>query len=210
MSGVDGPVEAAHPTAMNPDDTYQILRTLTSPIVAITTRRGGKKNGMISDGAIRASIVPDVPRLGVFIHKFNFTHDVLYESGHFALHVLHNGQVPLVHSLGFRSGRDHDKLADVPHRDGLKTGSPILKDCFCWFECTVANVMDTGSSTFFMGDVVDAAKGPGAEPMEPTYLRDHLTAEMAAAYAANLGRAQDEAREASKRIVSAYKPRPSG
>ena len=190
---------------MNPDETYQILRTLTSPIVAITTRRGAKKNGLISDGAIRASIVPDVARLGVFIHKFNFSHDLLYETGHFALHVLHNGQVPLVHSLGFVSGKDHDKLAGVPHRDGLKTGSPILADCYCWFECTVANVMDTGSSTFFMGDVVDAGRGPGNEPMEPSYLRANLTPEMTAEYVANLGHAQAVAREASKRMVSTYK-----
>ncbi len=190
---------------MNPDETYQLLRTLTSPIVAITTRRGPKTNGMISDGAIRASIVPDVPRLGVFIHKFNFTHDLLYETGHFALHVLHNGQVPLVHSLGFRSGKDHDKLADVPHRDGLKTGVPILADCYCWFECRVANVMDTGSSTFFMGDVIDAGKGPGNEPLEPSYLRAHLTPEMTAEYMANLEHAQAVAREASKRMVSTYR-----
>ncbi|HEY2804844.1 MAG TPA: flavin reductase family protein, partial [Gemmatimonadales bacterium] len=176
-----------------------------SPIVAITTRRGPKKNGMISDGAIRASIVPDVPRLGVFIHKFNFTHDLLYETGHFALHVLHTGQVELVHSLGFRSGREHDKIAAVPHRDALKTGVPILKDCYCWFECLVCNVMDTGSSTFFMGDVVDAGRGPGKEVLEPAYLREHLTPEMSAAYKANLGHAQDEAREASKSMKSIYK-----
>ena len=45
-----------------PDLTYQLLRNLTSPVVAITAERNGKENGMISDAAVRASIVPSVPR----------------------------------------------------------------------------------------------------------------------------------------------------
>ena len=65
--------------------------------------------------------------------------------------------------------------------------------------------MDTGSSTFFMGDVVEAGRGPGKEVLEPVYLREHLTPEMSAEYAANLGHAQDEAREASKRMKSSYR-----
>jgi flavin reductase (DIM6/NTAB) family NADH-FMN oxidoreductase RutF len=195
---------------MHPDETYQLLRTLTSPVVAITSRRGGKRNGMISDAAIRASIVPDIPRLGVFIHKFNYSHDMVYETGVFAMHILHEGQVDLVHRLGFYSGRDRDKLAEVPHRDGAKTGAPILKDNYCWFECVVGNVMDTGSSTFFMGDVVDCGRGPGNDQLQPASLRAALSPDIMAEYAAKLADAQTFAREMSKRMVSGYsRPRPA-
>ena len=190
---------------MTPDETYQLLRTLTSPVVAVTARRGPKKNGLISDGAIRGSLVPDVPRLGVFIHKFNFTHDMIYEAGAFGLHVLHSGQVGVVHQLGFVSGRDHDKFADLPHTDGKLTGVPILADSFCWFECKVCNVMDTGSSTFFFGDVVATGKGPGQEPLEPHALRANLGEDTMKQYAAKLKHAQDQAREASGKIQSIYR-----
>src|SRR6266566_2267512 len=44
---------------MRPDETYQLLRSLTSPVVAITSERAGKRNGMISDSAVRASLVPE-------------------------------------------------------------------------------------------------------------------------------------------------------
>jgi flavin reductase (DIM6/NTAB) family NADH-FMN oxidoreductase RutF len=182
---------------MNPAETYELLRTLTSPVVGVTSRRGGKVNGLISDGAIRASIVPDVPRLGVFIHKFNFSHDMIWEAGAFGLHVLNTSQVDLVERLGFASGRDRDKLDGIPYAPGARTGAPILKDCFCWFECRVCNVMDTGSSTFFMGDVVAAGAGSG-EPMEPAFLRQHLTETMSREYADRLAAAQQAAREASK------------
>ena len=189
---------------MSPDETYQLLRTLTSPIVAVTSRRGTKRNGMISDAAIRASIVPDVPRLGVFIHKFNFSHDMIYQTGAFAMHVLHAGQVDVVQRLGFTSGRDSDKLATLPHRDGNTTGVPILADSYCWFECRVCNVMDTGSSTFFMADVVETGKGPGTEVLLPAALRTGLPAALMAEYATKLAAAQAFAREMSPKMVSNY------
>jgi len=182
---------------MTDAETYELLRTLTSPVVAITSRLGDKANGMISDGAIRGSIVPDIPRVGVFVHKFNFSHDLIWESGRFVMHVLHPGQVDVVMALGFESGRDRDKLAAIPHRAGI-TGCPVLEDCYAWFECEVCNVMDTGASTFFFGDAVATGRGPGAEPMEPHMLRAALPAGHMKEYGARLTAAQDAARALSR------------
>jgi flavin reductase (DIM6/NTAB) family NADH-FMN oxidoreductase RutF len=184
-------------------ETYELLRTLTSPVVAVTSRRGDKLNGMISDGAVRASIVPDVPRLGVFIHKFNYSHDLIWETGRFCLHVLHAGQADVVHRLGFFSGRDRDKLADIPHRSG-PLELPVLEDCYAWFACEVGNVMDTGSSTFFMGEVRATGRGPGREVLEPAALRAGLPADVIRDYMAKLGAAQDAARTLSATMQSAY------
>src|SRR2546426_6101762 len=64
---------------MRPDETYQLLRNLTSPVVALTSERAGKRNGMISDSAVRASIVPAIPRVSVYNHKFNFSHDLILD-----------------------------------------------------------------------------------------------------------------------------------
>lgn len=184
---------------MHPAETYELLRTLTSPVVAVTSRRGPKLNGMISDGAIRGSIVPDVPRVGVFIHKFNFSHDLIFESGRLAMHVLHPGQVDIVQKLGFASGRDGDKLTGIPHHIGA-TGCPVLEDCYAWLECEVCNAMDTGSSTFFLGDVVASGRGPGTEPMAPADLRARLPADRMEEYAGKLQAAQDAARRLSRDI----------
>lgn len=85
-------------------------------MVAVTTARAGKVNGMILDSAIRASISPVFPRLSVYIHKWHLTHEYLWETGVFTAHLLHRGQLELVHRLGFASGRDRDKLG------GLATG----------------------------------------------------------------------------------------
>src|ERR1043165_8034566 len=145
---------------LEPGLTYQLLRNLTSPVVAVTSTRGGKKNGMILDSAVRASIVPPIPRLSVYIHKFNYSHDMVYETGRFCVHLLHTRQFDVIRRLGFVSGRDQDKLAGVPHHTGT-LGVPVLDECYAHFECRVANVMDTGSSTCFLGDVVEVGYGKG-------------------------------------------------
>lgn len=188
-----------------PDPTYQLLRNLTSPVVAVTSRRGEKQNGMILDSAVRASIVPTVPRISVYIHKFNYSHDIVFETGRFVLHLLHTKQFDIVRRLGFVSGRDRDKLAGIPHHTG-KTGLPVLDECFAHFECEVANVMDTGSSTLFLGDVVAVGCGAmaGLEPkgqlMTATHFRSNMPAEWRSEYEVKLAEAQSIGAEMSRNI----------
>lgn len=190
---------------LQPDLTYQLLRHLTSPVVAITSVREDKENGMISDAAVRASIVPTVPRLSVYIHKFNYSHDMIFETGRFGLHLLHTKQFDIVRRLGFFSGRDLDKLAGIPHHTG-KLGVPVLDECFAHFECSVVNVMDTGSSTLFLGDVMAVGRGRAAAPeprgelMTATYFRSHMPEEWRAEYEAKLKAAQQTGAELSRNI----------
>jgi flavin reductase (DIM6/NTAB) family NADH-FMN oxidoreductase RutF len=184
---------------MDPTQSYELLRNLTAPVVAITATRGAKRNGMISDAAVRASIVPDIPRVAIFIHKFNHTHDMVFATGRFGLHLLHQGQVPLVEQLGFVSGRDREKLAGIPHRIG-RLGCPLLEDCWAWLECEVINAMDAGSSTWFLADVADLGRGPGTEILTPAYLRANLPEAWREPYLRNLAAAQAWARERSRDI----------
>ncbi|MGD0485136.1 MAG: flavin reductase family protein [Gemmatimonadales bacterium] len=179
---------------MDPGQSYELLRHLTTPVVAITSARGEKRNGMISDGAVRLSIAPDVPRLLVQINKWHLTHEIVSETGRFALHLLHEGQTDVVAKLGFSSGRESDKLADLPHRIGV-TGCPILGDCYAWFDCTVINRMDTGISTCFLGQAMEVGRGRGDAVLEPARLRDSLPAEHRALFERNLAVAQEQARQ---------------
>jgi flavin reductase (DIM6/NTAB) family NADH-FMN oxidoreductase RutF len=178
---------------MDPSQTYELLRHLTTPVVAITSARGDKRNGMISDGAVRLSIAPDVPRLLVQINTWHLTHEIVTETGRFAVHLLHAGQSDVVTKLGFASGRESDKLADIPHRLGV-TGSPILDDCYAWFDCTVINRMDTGISTCFLGQAMEVGRGRGDAVLEPAQLRETLPVEFRALYERNLATAQEQAR----------------
>jgi flavin reductase (DIM6/NTAB) family NADH-FMN oxidoreductase RutF len=168
---------------LRPDDTYELLRNLTSPVVAITSEHDGKRNGLIVDSAVRASIAPTIPRLSIYIHKFNFSHDLIFATGRFVLHLLRDDQFELVHRLGFVSGRARDKLGDIPHHVGM-LGVPVLDDCYAHFECRVANVMDTGSSTCFLGDVVAVGHGSAGAPTGRVMTAAQFRAQMPAAWRA--------------------------
>jgi flavin reductase (DIM6/NTAB) family NADH-FMN oxidoreductase RutF len=190
---------------VSPDDTYQLLRHLTSPVVAITCEHGGRRNGMILDSAVRASIVPTIPRVAMFIHKFNTSHDLIFASGRLVLHLLRRDQFDLIHRLGFVHGRDRDKLADIPHHPG-RSGIPVLNECYAHFETRIVNAMDTGSSTCFLCNVVEVGYGAapeppaGAEVMTAAYFRANIPAAWREDYQRMLGVAQEFARARSADI----------
>lgn len=173
------------------DPVYTLLRNLTSPVVAITTSAGGVRNGLIVNSAQRASLVPAIPRLSIYISKINYSHDLIYNSGVFTLHLLRNDQWDLIWHLGFQSGRDARKLDSLSVVEGV-TGCPILEDCVAGFECTVVNAMDTGASTFFLGEVVNVLEGQDGAIMSSDYFRDHMPADRRLQYEANLRAASRE------------------
>jgi flavin reductase (DIM6/NTAB) family NADH-FMN oxidoreductase RutF len=175
---------------MKTDAAYELLRTFASPVVAITTTWRGRGNGMISDSAVRASISPDVPRLSAYVHKWHFSHSLIWNSGLLCIHLLHRGQFDLIHRLGFASGRDADKLAQVPHRPG-ETGVPVLADCYAAFEMRVINTMDAGYATHFLGDVVATHRGPGQDLMTAAHFREQMPAAWQEEWMVNYRIAQD-------------------
>jgi flavin reductase (DIM6/NTAB) family NADH-FMN oxidoreductase RutF len=172
-------------------ESYELIRQFVSPVVAVTSAWRGRTNGMISDSVIRASLSPKVPRLAVLIHKWHFSHELIWASGRLAVHLLHRGQLDLVYQLGFTSGRDRDKLGEVAHR-ASETGVPILEDCHAAFELQVINSMDVGYATQFLGDVVAFHRGAGVDILTAEYLRTHLPPSWQEAWLRNYRIAQEQ------------------
>lgn len=145
-----------------------IMGRLWSPIAAVTSNWQGKSNAQIAVAIAAASIVPDMPRVLLQIYKNNYSHDLIYNSGSFALNFIRRDQLQLIKDFGLVSGRDTDKLGDVAH--GFReTGSPVLDDCWGFLDCQVVNAMDGGDMTCFLADVLD---GETLTQAEPLYWRD--------------------------------------
>jgi flavin reductase (DIM6/NTAB) family NADH-FMN oxidoreductase RutF len=184
-----------------PDDaSYALLRHLTSPVVAITTAADGRRNGLISNSAQRASLVPSTQRVSVYLSKINLTHDLVRESGVFGMHLLRRDQWDVIWKLGLRSGRDGDKFDGIAVRRGT-TGCPLLADALVAWECHVVNAMDAGAATFFLGEVIAVEHGAAGEVMTAEYFRTHMPADKKRIYEANLAAAQ-QALEAHARTVT--------
>lgn len=170
---------------------YALLRHLTLPVVAVTSSIEGRGNGMIANGAQRASLIPTVPRISLYINRTNFTHDIVYRTGALAVHLLRRDQYELIYGLGFRSGRSHDKLRDLETHTG-ETGVPLLADCLAAFDCRVVNAMDAGAATFFLADVVHVREGRPGEVMTSEYFRANLPEDRLREYDTQLVEAQEK------------------
>lgn len=179
---------------LGPDEAYEILRSLSSPLVAITTRRGDRVNGMIANSAIRASLVPGRQRVANYVFKARLTHEFLVETGRYVMHLLARDQWDVIRDLGFESGREREKLRGVEHRLSETWQLPVIEGCVAWMRCEVANVMDAGASTFFMGDVLETHRGSGDEVMDSEYFRANVPEEWEEPYRRNLRETQEEAR----------------
>jgi len=175
---------------MNVTRFETLLRPLTLPVVAVTTSAGGRRNGMIANSAQRASLVPSHPRLSLYISKTNFSHDLVYASGIFGVHILYADQWSIIEQLGFRSGREvEDKLEGIGTTTGA-TGCPLLEGTRAAFECRVVNTMDAGGATFFLGDVVSIIEGPDAPIMTSAHFRANVDPEARKTYQDRLAAAQ--------------------
>lgn len=170
---------------------YALLRNLTLPVAAVTTSAAGRRNGFIVNSAQRASLVPSIPRISLYVSKPNFSHDLVYASGVFTVHLLRTDQWDVIRALGLRSGRDvEDKLDDLDVRTGV-TGCPVLEDVIASFECRVINAMDAGAATFFLGDVVQVREEDEGPVMTSPYFREHAPQELLVEYERGLRRAQE-------------------
>ena len=153
-----------------------LMGNLWSPIVAVTIRWQEKCNVQIAVAICGASIVPEMPRVLLQIYKNNHSHGMIYDSGAFALNFLRPDQLGLIKAFGFVSGRDQDKLRDIPFRLG-EAGNPLLDECWGYLDCRVVNAMDGGDMTCFLADVVDGDTLVEGEPLLWREARRRLPAE---------------------------------
>ncbi len=122
-------------------------------VYVITTRLGERLNGMTASWVSQVSLNPLL--LMVSIAPGRYSHDLIKESGVFAVNVLNAGQVDLAKRFGFQSGRKVDKFAGLEHLTAT-TGSPILPEAYAFFDLKLVETFPAGDHTLFVGEVVEA------------------------------------------------------
>jgi flavin reductase (DIM6/NTAB) family NADH-FMN oxidoreductase RutF len=185
--------------ASGPRDT---LAALWSPLLAVTTAHAGRANGQIAVAGLSASILPEAPRVLIELWQTNYTHDLILASGVFALHLLPaapdeslDTSLDLIRVLGFRSGREGDKLSNIAWTPGV-TGSPILADALSYVEARMVAMLDGGEMTVFLGDVVAGRRLRAGDPFTWPAARERMNAAWLAEYEAS----QERQRAAARRL----------
>ena len=170
-----------------------MLEQLWAPIVAVTAAHDGRRNGLISSTALTASLLPEAPRIAVHLSKTSFTHELAMASGAFAIHLLPTDALDVFHVLGMSSGRDRDKLAEIPTRPGV-TGSPVLTDAVAFVEGRVTETLDGYDISILLADVVAGGRLRAEPFLTIDSVRERLPAEWLAEWEARYQQELQEAR----------------
>ncbi len=92
----------------------------------MTSKNGDKLNGQIANTVFQITSEP--PTVAVSINKKNLTHEYITASKVFTASVLcQSTPLSFIGQLGFKSGRNADKLEGVSYRVGV-TKAPVVTD----------------------------------------------------------------------------------
>jgi len=126
---------------------------LVHGVYVVTTRLEDRVNGMTAAWVSQVSLNPLL--LMVSIAPARFSHDLIKESGVFAVNVLTQDQIDLGKRFGYQSGRRVDKFAGLTYITAA-TGAPILPQAHAYFDMKLVDTFPAGDHTLFVGEVVEA------------------------------------------------------
>lgn len=132
----------------------KVLHHITCGLYMLSSKSGEKTGGCIINTAMQVTSTP--LRMTVTVNKANYTHDLIQQSGVFALSLLdQSAPFGLFQHFGFQSGRDVDKFSGLSVQTDLH-GVPYLTWSACgYISCKVVSALDLGTHTQFLADVVD-------------------------------------------------------
>lgn len=168
-----------------------IFRKLSYGMYAIGVKSEEKLSACIVNTVFQISSKPAV--IAVSVNNTCYTAQQIEKTGEFAVTVL-NTDTPrsVFTALGFASGFDKDKLADVPHT--VVDNLPVITQGRCgYLICKVINKVAVHTHTVYFAEVVATSDETDGEPMTydyyhkvikgsappkaPTYIEEASTAE---------------------------------
>jgi flavin reductase (DIM6/NTAB) family NADH-FMN oxidoreductase RutF len=125
--------------------THQFERTLemlgNGGLLLASTRADGTSNVM-TIGWASLGIIWGLPAMVVLVRPSRHTYQFIESSGLFTVNVPTPEMRPYVNMCGTKSGRDVDKLADVPTSMGQTVDAVVLQECPLVYECKVIHTND--------------------------------------------------------------------
>jgi len=122
--------------------------------VIVTSHAGGKDNAMAVGWHSPISINP--PLYGIAITNQRLTHELIVQSGEFAINFLPYESAELVAAVGGSKGREIDKFQQFNISKGAasRISAPIVKSAYASYECKLVDHRTYGDHEWVVGEVV--------------------------------------------------------
>lgn len=149
------------------------LSKLTTGMYVVSSAYEDKKTAIIVNTLVQVSSEPTILTLSIF--NKNLTNELIKGSKKFNLSVLSTeATLDFIRPLGYKSGRDEDKLANVKVKVG-DNGVPVVMDYACaYFECEVINEVPVNDCTVYFAKLTNSVFVDGKTPMTGEYYQKAL------------------------------------
>ena len=143
---------------IDPAGFRRVLGHFVTGVTVITTRDAGGNPAGLTANAF-ASVSLDPPLVLVCVDRDSDTHDLIAQSGSFAVNVLAAGQEVIARR--FAEDDRERRFEGIRWRE-QSTGAPVFDDVLAWIDCRVHAVTDGGDHTIYIGAVLaaDSRDGP--------------------------------------------------
>ncbi|MEC4806088.1 MAG: flavin reductase family protein [Jaaginema sp. PMC 1079.18] len=131
-----------------------LLRKIPHGLYICGVKNGEEMNGFTASWVMQSSFKP--PMIINCVNQSSGSHEMLKQSGVFALSFLEETQKDVAAQFFKPQSRVGNKLADIEFKIGEATGCPIIVDSLGFIECKVVDALDQGDHTVFLGEVIAA------------------------------------------------------
>jgi len=143
------------------EDLRSLMRSFPHGVAVVTVDLAGERVGLTVSSLVTLSLEP--PLVGLALSRQAALHELLRRAGGFALSLLAGDQEALAQHFA----RGVPPIAlwhGIAVREG-SLGAPLLEGALGWIECETRSEVETGTHTFFVGEVVRIQPGRAAPPL---------------------------------------------
>jgi flavin reductase (DIM6/NTAB) family NADH-FMN oxidoreductase RutF len=126
---------------------------IPNALALVGSRAGEERNAMTTSWISQLSMEPVL--IGVSVDNKAVTHRLIAEGGSFTVNLWSSEDTRPFVKFSKPATYEDGRLNGRPVSDGA-TGAPIFDEAIAWIECTVAQSLDLGTHTLFIGVVVAA------------------------------------------------------
>ena len=148
--------------SIDPEDFKTTMAHWASGVTVLTSHHDGQRVGITASSFSSLSLEP--PRILICVAKRLYTHQVIAQSGVFAVNILNTEQMEWGMLFAGMIPEQGDRFANIDVQTAV-TGSPILPGVLTWVDCRLAHAYDGGDHSIFVGDVVAAGTSDTGEPI---------------------------------------------
>ena len=151
----------------------KVMYNLTYGLFVLTVKDGERDNGCIVNTVSQVTTSPN--RIVVAVNKSNYTHDIMVKTGEFNVSILsEKSKFSTYKHWGYQSGATVDKAENITFRRSENGLIYLEEETNAYISAKVVNVIDLGTHSLFLADVIDGEILSGDTSVTYNYYQSNI------------------------------------